>query len=39
VTAVLQLLQDIARKLEVESNVTPEEIKDLAKKTDLHKLN
>ena len=37
-TAVLQLLQDIARKLEVEGTVTPEQIQDLAKKTDIHKL-
>jgi uncharacterized membrane protein len=37
-TAVLQLLQDIARHLEVETSVTPERLRDLMKKTDLHRL-
>jgi uncharacterized membrane protein len=37
-TAVLQLLQDIARKIGVEGTVTAEQIRDLAKKTDIHKL-
>src|SRR5688572_19247512 len=37
-TAVLQLLQDIARKIGVEGTVTAEQIHDLVKKTDIHKL-
>ena len=37
-TAVLQLLQDIARHLDIKGTVTPEQIRDLAKKTDIHKL-
>ena len=37
-TAVLQLLQDIARKIGVEGTVTAEQISDLVKKTDIHKL-
>jgi uncharacterized membrane protein len=37
-TAVLQLLQDIARHLDVKGTVTPEQIRDLAKKTDIHEL-
>jgi hypothetical protein len=32
------LLQDIARKIGVEGTVTAEQIRDLAKKTDIHKL-
>ncbi len=34
-TAVLQLLQDIARHLEVQTTVTAEQLEDLMKKTDL----
>ena len=37
-TAVLQLLQDIARHLEVRTSVTPEQLRDLIKKTDLQRL-
>jgi uncharacterized membrane protein len=37
-TAVLQLLQDIARHLEVETSVTSEQLRDLMKKTDLRHL-
>lgn len=37
-TAVLQLLQDIARHLDIKGTVTPEQIRDLVKKTDIHKL-
>ena len=34
-TAVLQLLQDIASHLRVQTSVTPEQLRDLMKKTDL----
>jgi uncharacterized membrane protein len=37
-TAVLQLLQDIARHLDVQTSVTPEQLRDLMKKTDLRHL-
>lgn len=37
-TAVLQLLQDIARHLEVRTSVTPEQLRDLMTKTDLRGL-
>ena len=37
-TAVLQLLQDIASHLRVETSVTPEQLRDLMKKTDLKRL-
>ena len=37
-TAVLQLLQDIASHLRVETSVTPEQLRDLLKKTDLTRL-
>jgi uncharacterized membrane protein len=37
-TAVLQLLQDIAQHLDVETTVTPEQLRDLMKKTDLRRL-
>lgn len=37
-TAVLQLLQDIARHLDVQTTVTPEQLQDLMKKTDLRRL-
>jgi uncharacterized membrane protein len=37
-TTVLRLLQDIARHLDVKLSVTPEQIRDLVKKTDVHKL-
>ena len=37
-TAVLQLLQDIARHLDVKTTVTPEQLRDLMKKTDLQRL-
>jgi uncharacterized membrane protein len=37
-TAVLQLLQDIARHLQVDTTVTPEQLRDLMKKTDLQRL-
>jgi uncharacterized membrane protein len=37
-TAVLQLLQDIANHLRVETSLTPEQLRDLMKKTDLKRL-
>ena len=37
-TAVLQLLHDIARNREVETTVTPEQLRDLAKNTDVRRL-
>ena len=37
-TAVLQLLQDIASHLRVETSVTPQQLRDLMKKTDLKRL-
>jgi uncharacterized membrane protein len=37
-TAVLQLLQDIATHLNVKGTVTPEQLRDLVKKTDIHTL-
>ena len=37
-TAVLQLLQDIAQHLAVETTVTPEQLRDLMTKTDLRRL-
>src|ERR1700704_1957978 len=37
-TAVLQLLQDIAQHLEVRTSGTPEQLRDLMKKTDLRRL-
>ena len=37
-TVVLRLLQDIARDLNVRLSVTPEQIRDLVKKTDVHEL-
>jgi len=37
-TAVLQLLRDIATHLDVKTSVTPEQLRDLARKTDIHKL-
>jgi hypothetical protein len=37
-TAVLQLLQDIAHHLEVQTSVTSEQLRDLMKKTDLSRL-
>ena len=37
-TAVLQLLQDIAGHLQVRTSVTPEQLRDLMKKTDLRRL-
>lgn len=37
-TAVLQLLQDIARHLDVQTTATPEQLRDLMKKTDLRGL-
>lgn len=37
-TAVLRLLRDIASHLNVESTVTSEQLRDLAKRTDLHQL-
>src|SRR5688572_33183258 len=37
-TAVLQLLQDIAQHLEVKTTVTSEQLRDLMKKTDLRRL-
>jgi uncharacterized membrane protein len=37
-TAVLRLLQDIARHLDVQTSVTPEQLRDLMKKTDLGRL-
>jgi len=35
---VLQLLQDIAGHLEVKTSVTPEQLRDLMKKTDVRRL-
>ena len=37
-TVVLQLLQDIATHLQVKETVTQEQIRDLIKKTDIHRL-
>jgi uncharacterized membrane protein len=37
-TAVLQLLQDIAQHLDVQTSVTPDQLRDLMKKTDLRRL-
>ena len=37
-TVVLRLLQDIARHLDVPVSVTPDQIRDLVKKTDIHTL-
>jgi uncharacterized membrane protein len=37
-TAVLQLLRDIAKALNVKVKITPEQMRDLAKETDIHKL-
>ena len=37
-TMVLRLLQDIAQHLDVKVSVTPDQIRDLAKETDIHKL-
>ena len=37
-TAVLQLLQDIAEHLDVKTTATPEQLRDLMKKTDLRRL-
>jgi uncharacterized membrane protein len=37
-TAVLRLLRDIAKHLDVKTTVTAEQLRDLAKQTDLHKL-
>ena len=37
-TAVLQLLQDIARHLDVQTTVTADQLRDLMKKTDLRRL-
>ena len=37
-TAVLQLLQDIARHLEIQTTVTPEQLQDLMKRTDVRRL-
>lgn len=37
-TAVLRLLRDIANHLDVQTSVTPAQLRDLAKKTDLHRL-
>ena len=37
-TAVLQVLKDIARHLEGQTTVTPEQLRDLMKKTDLRRL-
>ena len=37
-TAVLQLLQDIARHLEIRTTVTPEQLQDLMKTTDVRRL-
>ena len=37
-TAVLQLLQDIARHLEVRTSITPEQLRDLTKQTDVRRL-
>lgn len=37
-TAVLQLLRDIARHLQVDTSVTADQLRELARKTDVHKL-
>jgi uncharacterized membrane protein len=37
-TAVLVLLQDIAKHMDVKVSLTPDYVRDLAKKTDIHKL-
>ena len=37
-TAMLQLLQDIARHLDVQTTVTPQQLRDLMKQTDLARL-
>ena len=37
-TAVLQLLQDVASHLRVDRSVTPEQLRDLMKRTDLKRL-
>jgi hypothetical protein len=37
-TAVLQLLQDITRHLEIRTTVTPEQLRDVMTKTDLRRL-
>ena len=37
-TAVLQLLQDIARHLKVQTSVTPQQLRDLMTKTDIRRL-
>ena len=37
-TAVLQLLQDIASHLDVQTSITPEQLRDLMKQTDLRRL-
>ena len=37
-TAVLRLLQDIARHLQVQTSVTPEQLRDLVKETDVERL-
>ncbi|HWL72879.1 MAG TPA: hypothetical protein VNQ74_03295, partial [Burkholderiaceae bacterium] len=37
-TAVLRLLRDIAEHLKVETSVTAEQLRDLARKTDLQRL-
>jgi uncharacterized membrane protein len=37
-TAVLQLLQDIARHLDVKTTLTPQQLRDLIKKTDVRRL-
>jgi uncharacterized membrane protein len=37
-TAVLQLLRDLAGHLQVKTSVTEEQLRDLARKTDVHKL-
>ena len=37
-TAVLQLLQDIAKHLDVHTTVTPEQLRDLMQRTDLRQL-
>jgi hypothetical protein len=37
-TAMLHLLQDIASHLQVRTTVTPEQLRDLMKKTDLRQL-
>ena len=37
-TAVLQLLQDIARHLDVQTSITADQLRDLMKKTDVRRL-